>query len=109
MAAELEYRDGKANIFFAKSGGTPWHREGVAISGDEVYDFDGLMSRHFEYPLKKLPYFTPEDPTAEPDKMVYVKDNAAFYVWRPDTKRVLGQVGSAYEIVGNREAFEVLK
>lgn len=108
MAAELEYRDGAANMFFAKVGGTPWHKEGVAIEGEQQFDFDGLMG-HFNYPLEKRPYFVPEDPTAPDGKKVYVKGTGAYYVWRPDTKKVLGPVGSAYEIVTNREAFEVLK
>lgn len=107
MAAELEYRNGAANMVFA--GETPWHREGVKIAGDEVYDFDKLMTEHFDYPLEKLPYFIPKDPSSPPEAAVYVKDNAAYYVWRPDTKKVLGPVGSAYEIVPNRAAFEVLK
>lgn len=107
MPAELEYRNGVANTFYSKVGGTPWHKEGVQIDGEEQYQFDDLMARHFEYPLQKLPYFLPQDPAAE-DK-VYVQGNGAFYVWRPDTKKVLGPVGSAYEIVSNREAFELLK
>src|SRR5262245_9671565 len=59
MAAELEFRNGEANIFYSKAGGTPWHKEGVAITGDEQFDFDGLMTRHFAYPLQKLPYYVP--------------------------------------------------
>ena len=109
MAAELELRDGLANVFYSKSGGTPWHKEGVAIEGDEQFDFAGLMARHFDYPLEKKPYFLPEDPAVEPDKLVYIEGKGAHYVWRPDTKKVLGPVGSAYEIVTNSEAFEVLK
>ena len=107
MAAELEMRNGVANTFFA--GKTPWHGEGVRIEGLEQYDFDGLMARHFEYPLEKLPYFTPVDPTAQGDDRVYVQGKGAHYVWRPDTKKVLGPVGGAYEIVTNTQAFEVLK
>lgn len=109
MAAELEMRNGVANIFYSREGGTPWHREGVEISGLEQYDFDGLMERHFEYPLEKLPYFTPVDPTVAADERVYVQGKGAYYVWRPDTKKVLGPVGGAYEIVTNKQAFEVLK
>ena len=107
MAAELEMRNGVANMVFA--GKSPWHREGVKIQGDEQYDFAGLMALHFEYPLEKLPYFVPQDPTVEPDKLVYVEGKGAYYVWRPDTKKVLGPVGSSYEIVTNTQAFEVLK
>jgi phage/plasmid-like protein (TIGR03299 family) len=109
MPAELEYVDGKANMFFSKQGGTPWHREGVAIEGEEQYDFDGLMARHFNYPLEKRPYFLPQDPTAPDDQKVYVEGKGANYVWRSDTKKVLGPVGGAYEIVTNKDAFEVLK
>ena len=107
MAAELEFRDGVANVFFA--GKTPWHKEGVKIEGEQQYDFAALMAKHFDYPLEKKPYFLPEDPAAEPDKLVYVQGKGAHYVWRPDTKKVLGPVGSAYEIVTNSQAFEVLK
>ena len=110
MAAELEFRgDGQANMFFSKQGGTPWHREGVSITGDEVYDFDGLISKHFDYPLEKLPYFLPQDPTVEPDKAVYVQGQGPFYIRRADTGKVLGPVGSDYTVIQNREAFEVLK
>ncbi len=109
MAAELEYRDGVANTFYSKAGGTPWHKEGVAIEGEAQYDFDGLIDRHFMYQLEKRPFYVPADPTVEDDKQVYVQGSGAYYVWRPDTKKVLGPVGSAYEIVTNKEAFEVLK
>ncbi|HYH66337.1 MAG TPA: DUF932 domain-containing protein [Urbifossiella sp.] len=108
MAAELEFRDGVANVFYAKNE-TPWHREGVPIEGEEQFDFSGLMARHFEYPLEKLPYYTPVDPTVTDSDKVYVQGKGAFYVWRPDTKKVLGPVGGAYEIVTNTQAFEVLK
>jgi phage/plasmid-like protein (TIGR03299 family) len=109
MAAELEYRNGVANIFYSKAGGTPWHREGVPIDGEAQHDFDGLMTKHFNYPLEKCPYYVPQDPTVADDQRVYVQGKGAYYVWRPDTKTVLGPVGSAYEIVTNKEAFEVLK
>jgi phage/plasmid-like protein (TIGR03299 family) len=109
MAAELEYRDGVANLVYSRTGGTPWHKEGVAIDGEAMFDFDGVMERHFAYPLEKMPYFLPVDPTAPDDQKVYVQGRGAFYVFRPDTKKVLGPVGSAYEIVTNKEAFEVLK
>jgi phage/plasmid-like protein (TIGR03299 family) len=110
MAAELNYlADGSANLFFSGVGGTPWHREGVKLGPDEAFSFEGVMDRHFTYPLEKLPYFLPEDPGATPDTRVYVEGKGAHYVWRPDTKKVLGPVGSAYEIVTNRQAFEVLK
>ena len=109
MAAELEFRNGTANLFYSGLGGTPWHREGIELLPEQHFDFDGVMSRHFSYPLEKLPYYTPKDPTAPDDQKVYVEDQGAYYVWRPDTKQVLGPVGSAYEIVTNNEAFEVLK
>lgn len=109
MAAELEYVNGTANIFYSGLGGTPWHKEGVPLSPDQHFDFDGVMERHFQYPLEKLPYFLPTDPSAADDQKVYVEGTGAFYVWRPDTKKVLEPVGSAYEIVTNAEAFEVLK
>lgn len=108
MSADLEYRNGVANIFYAKNE-TPWHREGVPIEGEEQFDFPGLMARHFEYPLEKLPYYAPVDPTVSADERVYVQGKGAYYVFRPDTKKVLGPVGSAYEIVTNTQAFEVLK
>jgi hypothetical protein len=110
MAAELDYMtDGTANLFYSGVGGTPWHREGVELGPDDCFDFDLVMDRHFSYPLEKLPYYAPVDPAAAPDERVYVEGRGAYYVWRPDTKKVLGPVGSAYEIVTNRQAFEVLK
>jgi hypothetical protein len=74
----------------------------------QQFDFDGALDQ-LDYPLEKLPYFTPVDPTAAADGRVYVEGKGAHYVFRPDTKRILGPVGSAYEIVTNRQAFEVLK
>jgi phage/plasmid-like protein (TIGR03299 family) len=110
MAAELDHTtDGTANLFYSGVGGTPWHREGVELGPDQAFDFDGVMGRHFSYPLAKLPYYHPADPAAEPDQRVYVPGPGAYYVYREDTKKVLGPVGSAYEIVTNRQAFEVLK
>ena len=109
MPAELEYVDGRANLFYARLGGTPWHREGVALTPDQCFDFDGVLDRHFSYPLEKRPYYVPVDPDAAGPGRAFAPRDGAFYVWRPDTRTVLGPVGSTYELVPNREAFGGLK
>lgn len=123
MAAELDrFRSGanagKARMFYA--GETPWHEEGFKITVEQEADWDLAMS-YFDIPLEKRQLFRPVDPAALTDEMAAdakqgipvnlqmtpVKDG--FYIWRPDIKKVLGTVGSHYEIVPNRDALEVLK
>lgn len=111
MAAELDYRaDGSANMVYA--GETPWHREGVRITGDEMYDFDGIMKNHFFYSMTKKPYFYPEYTVLENGERRitnYKAADDAFYVERSDTGANLGRVGNQYKIIQNAEAFELLK
>src|SRR4051812_48616554 len=93
MAAELDYRDGKAQMVYAKAHGAVWHNEGFPIEGDEMFAFDEIMDEFFSYPLSKHPYYLPQDPTAPASERVYVQGHGAFYVRRDDTGKVLGSVG----------------
>jgi len=120
MAAELDrFSNGLARMFF--KGETPWHAEGFKIEDDAAFQWDKAM-KYFDIPLEKRPLFRPADPaslTAEQiadaaktglplsAPMVPVKDG--FYIYRPDIGKVLGTVGSHYEIIPNRDALEVLK
>lgn len=105
MAARLDtFTEGTAagvgRMVYA--GQTPWHRDGLALTPDQQADYAyvaGLM----DYPLEKLPYYRPGDA----GEMVRAEDS--FYVQRRDTGKVLGSVGSDYEVVPNPVAFEVLK
>lgn len=114
MAAELDYMtNGTANMVYSKVGGTPWHNEGVEIDGDEQFDFDGIMKRHFSYPIEKRPYQMPKFGTKPDGEQVitgYVDADDSFYIYRVDTGVKIGRsVGKDYKIVTNQEAFEVLK
>jgi phage/plasmid-like protein (TIGR03299 family) len=85
---------------------TPWHREGKVLTDAPSWDA-AFRQADFDYPLEKRPYFRPLDPADLSRGFQQSAD--AFYVFRPDTNRSLGSVGADYEIVPNREAFEVLK
>ena len=102
MAHELVFdANGKAAVF--SSGGiTPWHREGHVLDGHPSYA-DAIRLVGFDYPMQKLPYHRPL-----PDGTM-VKSSNAYYVYRPDKSKVLGNVGSDYELVTNEVAFSPLQ
>src|SRR5688572_19879435 len=119
MAAELDrFTNGLARMFF--KGETPWHEEGFKIEDSAAFDWDKAME-YFDIPLEKRPAFRPADPASLTEEQLEtikaggtvtvevrpIKDG--FYIYRPDIKKVLGTVGSHYEIVPNRDALEVLK
>lgn len=109
MVAELAYMgNGQAQVFYNENGGTPWHREGTPI--DDYYTFEEAIE-FLNYPLEKKPYAVPDwDSVDEEGKpQIYNPSRSAHYVWRPDTKTVLGTVGRDYQIVTNLEAFEILR
>lgn len=106
MSAGLDrFEDGKARMFYR--GETPWHKEGFALADDQGNNFDGVLTKFFDIPLVKAPYYYPGTDEAGNQKFVEATD--AFYVQRTDTKKNLGKVGGDYEIVTNRQAFEILK
>jgi phage/plasmid-like protein (TIGR03299 family) len=100
MAAELAYVNGAAQMFSVIE--TPWHKEGVILSDHPDYDTAITLSG-FNYPLEKRPHFRRLPDGTEQEAA------DSFYVWRPDTAKVLGSVGGSYEVVPNLQAFEVLK
>jgi phage/plasmid-like protein (TIGR03299 family) len=104
MAHELVFRNGQAQMFAV--GDTPWHREGRLLSEVPAWD-DALRLAEFDYPLEKRPYYRPMDPADLSRGFCQSAD--AFYVHRVDINKSLGSVGADYEIVPNREAFEVLR
>jgi phage/plasmid-like protein (TIGR03299 family) len=102
MAHELVFdTNGKAAVF-SSGGVTPWHREGHILEGHPGYE-EALQLVGFGYPMEKVPYFR-----KLPDGTM-VESRTAYFVWRPDTKKVLGNVGSDYEVVPNAVAFSPLK
>ena len=104
MAHELVFRDGQAQMFAVRA--TPWHREGKVLT--EAPDWDVAFTlAEFDYPLEKRPYYRPLDPADLSRGFSPSAD--AFYVLRTDTNKSFGSVGADYEIVPNREAFEVLR
>jgi phage/plasmid-like protein (TIGR03299 family) len=102
MAHELVFNANGVAQAFSAGGITPWHKEGHVLEGHPGYE-EALRLVGFNYPMEKLPYHRPG-----PDG-VMVPSNSAFYVWRRDSKTVLGNVGSDYEVVPNEVAFSPLK
>lgn len=100
MSHELNFENGRAQMFSVKE--TPWHQEGVVLTDHPSYD-DALKHANFDYPLEKRPHFR-----VLPDG-VQVEADDSFYVYRSDKNAILGSVGSSYEVVSNREAFEPLR
>ena len=105
MAHELMFTNGKAACF---SGGrvTPWHGEGHIIAGHPSYQ-EAIQLVGFNYPMEKLPYHRPV-PQAD-GTQVMIQSSSAYYVCRTDTMKILGNVGSDYEIVPNKVAFAPLQ
>jgi phage/plasmid-like protein (TIGR03299 family) len=85
---------------------TPWHREGRVLTDAPSWDVAFTLAE-FDYPLEKRPYYRPVDP-ADPTKGFQPAADA-FYVHRVDINKSFGSVGADYEIVPNRQAFEVLR
>ena len=101
MAHELMFTNGKAACFSAGRV-TPWHGEGHIIDGHPSYQ-EAIQLVGFNYPMEKLPYHRPL-----PDGTT-VQSNEAYFIFRRDTQKVLGSVGSQYEIVPNEVAFAPLQ
>ena len=105
MAHELMFQNGKAACFSAGRV-TPWHREGHVLDGHPSYQ-EAIQLVGFNYPMEKLPYHRPVE---QPDgTQMMIQSSSAFYVCRSDTKKILGNVGSDYEIVSNEVAFSPLQ
>ena len=100
MAHELAFRDGIGEVFSVRS--TPWHNEGHLLADNPSYA-DAMKLLEFDYPMQKLPYHR-----LLPDGTM-VKSANAYYVYRPDISKLLGNVGSDYEIVSNEVAFSPLQ
>jgi len=105
MAAELDYKkDGTANIFSVLE--TPWHQEGKVLTSAPTFE-EALTLAEFDYTLEKRPHYLPLDPQDHTKGFTEAGDS--HYIYRPDIKKNLGRVGDSYEIVSNRQAFEILK
>src|SRR5262245_42824508 len=100
MAHELVFTNGVAACFSIRE--TPWHKEGKVLPDNPGYD-DAIRLVGFNYPMEKVPYYR-----KLPDGSM-VESHTAYFVWRPDSKTVLGNVGSDYEVVPNEVAFAPLK
>lgn len=106
MVADLAYVNGQAQMFSVLE--TPWHREGLLLQ--EAPTFDDAIAL-VDYPLSKMPYGEPDLTSTNEDGVpqIYKPSKNVYMVYRPDTGAKLGQVGKDYEIVTNRDAFEILR
>jgi phage/plasmid-like protein (TIGR03299 family) len=100
MAHELAFKNGVGLVFSVRE--TPWHREGHVLADNPGYH-EAIQLVGLNYPMQKLPYHRPL-----PDGTT-VQSNEAYYIFRPDTQKILGSVGSQYEIVSNEVAFSPLQ
>lgn len=103
MAADLSYKTNAmgqrvAEIFTVRL--PAWHGEGVNLEDAPGYD---EAIKFVDYPVEKRPYFVPNGDGT------FRESADSYYTVRGDTGRVLGTVGSSYEVVANRDAFEVLR
>jgi phage/plasmid-like protein (TIGR03299 family) len=105
LAHELMFQNGKA-LCFSAGRVTPWHREGHILDGHPSYQ-EAIQLVGFNYPMEKLPYLRQVRQADGIETMV--KSDSAFYVYRSDLKKILGNVGSDYEIVPNKVAFAPLQ
>jgi phage/plasmid-like protein (TIGR03299 family) len=103
MAHELFFQNGIAQMFSVKK--TAWHNEGHLLPDNPSYQ-DAIKLVGFDYPMEKRPYFRPTQVNGNPG---YIESGDAFYIFRPDINKVLGSVGSNYEIVTNEQAFSPLQ
>ena len=105
MAHELMFTNGKAACF-SSGRVTPWHGEGHVLDGHPSYH-EAMQLVGFNYPMVKLPYHRPVE---QPDGTeVMIQSSKRFSSSGPDTKQILGNVGSDYEIVSNEVAFSPLQ
>lgn len=102
MSAELTYNE-RGMVNFASYKVLPWWGQGGTIFQEEVSYETFYAAAGHDYPLELRPHIRELPDGTRMDA------NDSFYVWRPDTKKVLGTVGGSYEIVPNLEAFAPLK
>lgn len=108
MAHKICFVGGKAQSFTV--GDKSWH--GLEANLDRAPSFEDAMAKYgLDYPLEKLPYFRPglADTSTGVALPTWVEAGDSFYVSRADTGKSLGAVGSNYEVITNREAFEAFK
>jgi len=96
--AGLDVSNGRVNVAFANRGG--WHDLGVVLS--DVFDSEtGIVQGGLNWPVEKLPYFSPEGPDG-----TMIASESRFYLRRGDTKIVLcDNVGRIYQPIQNVDAF----
>jgi phage/plasmid-like protein (TIGR03299 family) len=97
MSHELNFRDGKASMFYVKE--VPWHNLGTKLDKPATSS-EAIKAAQLDYTVVKRPLRT----TAKGRLQVPVVDH--FATVRLDTHAVLGVVGSRYEIIQNRDAFQ---
>lgn len=96
MAHELNYTDGKADMFSVRE--TPWHREGTLLDSSPSLE-QALRVANLDYEVIKSPVFYDRQGVLE-------QSDKAFVTLRDDTGAELGAVGAGYTVVQNRAAFE---
>lgn len=101
MGHELTITNGKAEMFYVESEGTPWHKLGTgveeALTADQALEMSGQ-----DWEVVTRPMYFKQVVDWE---MTYQPVPNAQVVIRRDTKAVFGVVGSRYTPLQNRDAF----
>src|ERR1043165_6684143 len=98
MAHEMSFVGNRAQFFSVKE--TAWWDDGSATVDEAPNFIEALKLAGPVSPLSKRPYLIPVRNSAD-STLNYVEAGDAFYVLREDTQKILGSVGSSYEIVPN--------
>lgn len=103
MPGELDYSAiGQANVFVV--GQSAWHREGTLLAKAPRYE-TALEVAGLDYKVVKVPAYR----ASTVPRGGHIRSDNAFLTVRTDRDTELGAVGSQYEPLQNREAFEMIR
>ncbi len=105
MAHELEIRDGQACMMYA--GETPWHKLGTKVE-KEVTSAACIRLAGLDWRVEKQPLYIAGKNAVDGIPVIGSVAPDRYGVVRMDDQKVLGVVGSAYEVIQNEEAFAFL-
>jgi len=123
MAHKLEIRDNKTSLFVVKE--KPWHGLGTIVE-NALTSEEAIRTARLDYTVIKAPNFTDiyydevvderrkdlldipllVDPFIKIPKERLVVNPASFSTYRTDTRQILGNVGTDYEVYQNVDAFQ---